>query len=357
MWVRPPADRPKIDPMVRSSPQKDAIQRRRNLASLVALVGSTGVFGLKGFGALITGSAVLFSDALESIVNVVAAIFAVFAVRFAAKPADREHPYGHGKMEHIAAAFEGGLISFAAAMIFHTAVRALLSQPEIRSLDMGLGIAAAAALLNLALGSWILKEGRATDSPTLIADGKHVLADVWTTAGALVGLLLVRLTGLAIFDPLAALVVGILLARTGIQLVRDAVHALLDREDSELLAKLVEAFNEAPMEGMTGVHRLRALRTGDEVHVDAHIFVPEHWTVKEAHESVLAMEKWVTEHSGLVGELALHLDPCRTEPCARCDLPACQSRRVPYEGSKAVTLDEAVGLAGSWTLQGGRSSG
>lgn len=329
-------------------PKKDALQRRRNAATIVALVGATGVFGLKGLGAIITGSAVLFSDALESIVNVVAAIFAVFAVRFAAKPADREHPYGHGKMEHIAAAFEGGLISFAAAMIFYTAVRSLLSGPELQSLDAGLGIAAGAAVLNLVLGAWILREGRATDSPTLIADGHHVLSDVWTTVGALIGLGLVRLTGAAFFDPLSAILVGLFLARTGVRLVRDAVHALLDRGDPELLAKLVRAFNEAPMRGMTGVHRLRALRTGDQVHVDAHIYVPEHWTVKEAHESVIAMERWVTEHSGLVGELALHLDPCRIEPCPRCDLPDCPTRRSPYEGSKEVSVDEAVRLAGRY---------
>lgn len=321
------------------------MQRRRKFASLVALVGAFTVLGVKGFGAVITGSTVLFSDALESNVNVVAAIFAVFAIRFAAKPADREHPYGHGKMEHIAAAFEGGLISFAAAMIFYTAVRSLFSELEVRSLDAGLGIAALAALMNLGLGAWILREGRATESPTLIADGHHVLSDVWTTVGALLGLALVRFTGLVLFDPLAAILVGLYLARTGVRLVVDAVHALLDREDPELLAKLVDAFNEAPMPGMTGVHRLRALRTGDEVHVDAHIFVPEHWTVKQAHESVVAMEKWVTEHSGLQGELALHLDPCRTKPCASCDLPDCPARRFPFGGSKRVTVDEAVGLA------------
>lgn len=322
------------------------MQRRRSRASFIALIGAFGVFGLKGFGALLTGSAVLFSDALESIVNVVAAIFAVFAVRFASKPADREHPYGHGKMEHVAAAFEGGLISFAAAMIFYTVVVSLWREPEIHALDAGLGIAALAAVLNLGLGAWILREGRATRSPTLIADGHHVLSDVWTTVGALIGLALVRITGLTVFDPLAAILVGLFLARTGVLLVRDAVHALLDREDPELLAQLVDAFNEAPMEGMTGVHRLRALRTGDEVHVDAHIFVPEHWTVKEAHESVSALEKWVTEHSGLQGELALHLDPCRVEPCASCDLPVCPTRRLPYAGSKRVTVDEAVRMAG-----------
>lgn len=323
------------------------MHRRRSAATIVALVGAVAVFALKGVGALLTGSTALFSDAMESIVNVAAAGFAFFAVRFASKPADREHPYGHGKMEHVAAAFEGGLITFAAVVIFYAAFRSLWTGPQLRELDTGLAVAAVSAVANLLLGAYILREGRATDSPTLIADGQHVLSDVWTTLGALLGLGLARLSGNPIFDPIAAIAVGLVLARTGVVLVQNAVHALLDREDPELLQKLVDAFNSAPMEGLTGVHRLRALRTGDEVHVDAHVYVPEHWSVKEAHEAVTFLERWVAEHTGLVGELALHLDPCRAEPCARCDLSDCPARRLPYEGTKAVTLDEAVRLAGA----------
>lgn len=321
-----------------------ALQRRREVASIVALVGAVVVLALKGAGWVITGSNVLLSDALESIVNVVAAMFAIFAVRFAAKPADREHPYGHRKMEHIAAAFEGGLISFAAAMIFYSAIRGWIEGVEIRSIDLGLGLAAGAAVINLGLGWFILREGRATDSATLIADGHHVLSDVWTTSGALVGLALVRWTGLTFFDPVAAIVVGLLLARTGIRLVGEAVHALLDREDPELIGKLVDAFNEAPVVGLTGLHRLRAMRVGDQVHVDGHVFAPEHWTVLEAHEAVVALEKWVTEHSGLQGDLALHLDPCRSTGCSDCDLPDCPIRQEGFAERRRVTVEEAVAL-------------
>lgn len=328
--------------MVRATAGSDLRQRRRRAATIVALAGALGVFAIKGFGALLTGSTALLSDALESIVNVAASGFAFFAVRFASKPADREHPYGHGKMEHVAAAFEGGLITFAAGVILLAAVRSLFTGPRLRSIDEGLAIAAASALANLALGAFLVREGKATASPTLVADGKHVLSDVWTTVGALVGLGLARVSGNPIFDPLAAFLVGLALARTGILLVKNAVNALLDREDPELLQKLVDAFNSAPMEGLTGLHRLRALRTGDEIHIDAHVFVPEHWSVRQAHEAVVALERWITERTGLVGELALHLDPCRAEPCPNCDLPECPTRRVDYRKKKAVTVDEAV---------------
>jgi divalent metal cation (Fe/Co/Zn/Cd) transporter len=140
-------------------------------------------------------------------------------------------------------------------------------------------------------------------------------------------------------DPIAALVVGVLLARTGVMLVRESVGALLDAEDPALLVRLVDAFNQSQIEGLGGVHRLRAIRSGGVVHVDAHIFVPEHWTVLQAHEAVTTLERLVKEKSGLVGELALHLDPCHTNTCPGCELPSCGQR---VDTRKAVTLEEAV---------------
>lgn len=319
---------------------------RQRRAALVALAGGILVFLFKGLGWWLTGSEALFSDALESTVNIAAASFAVFSVRYAAKPADRDHPYGHGKIEFVAAAFEGGLITFAAGLIFYRAIRSLVEGPELQQLGLGLGVAAISAAFNTGLGWWVLREGRATESATLIADGKHILSDVWTTLGVLGGLAAVRLTGWVWLDPIAALLVGLLLARTGVGLVREAVDALLDKEDPELLERLVRAFNEAPVEGITGVHRLRAIRSGNLVHVDAHVFVPGHWTVAQAHAAVERIEAWMLEKSHFRGELALHLDPCEQSVCSRCDLPACPFRKEPYGGTKEVALEDAVSPTG-----------
>ncbi len=315
----------------------------RNVA-LISLVGGSLIFGAKLAAFLLTGSSAVLSDALESTVNVVAATFALFAVRFAAKPADRDHPYGHGKIEFLSAAFEGGLISFAAVMIVYAAVEQLIVGPELRRLDLGLAVTAAAGAANLLLGGFILRQGRKLGSPTLIADGQHILSDVWTTAGVLTGLGLVRLTGIVWLDPIAALAVGLLLARTGVRLVREAVGALLDAEDPALLEQLVDAFNGSPVDGLGGVHRLRAIRSGGVVHVDAHIFVPEHWTVRQAHDAVTKLEDLVKAKCALVGELALHLDPCHADgACPGCELPSCGHR---IEARKTVTLEEALGPIG-----------
>lgn len=322
------------------------IERLRRLAGYVSLLGGTTVFAIKLLAWQVSGSTAALSDALESIVNIVAACFAIFAIRFASIPADRDHPYGHGKIELLAAAFEGGLISFAAVMIFFTAGMSLWEGPNLRELDLGLAAMVVAGLINLALGAWVLRAGRRTSSPTLIADGHHVLADVWTTLGVLIGLGLVRVTGFPWLDPLAALAVGVLLARTGVRLVREAAHGLMDREDPALLSRLVEAFNDHPVEGLTHLHRLRAIRSGDLVHADAHVFVPAHWSAERAHEAMGELERRISEGAGFQGELALHLDPCHPGVCSGCDLRECPVRSSPYAGRVRLSLEDAVGPAG-----------
>lgn len=323
----------------------DAARRRtlRQQTAWISLAGGVAIFLAKMAAWRLTGSSAVLSDGLESTVNVVASLFALFALRYAAQPADRDHPYGHGKIEFVSAAFEGGLIAFAAVMIVYSAVGQLVAGPELRRLDLGLAVTAAAGAANLLLGAFVLRRGRSLDSPTLVADGRHILSDVWTTVGVLLGLLLVRLTGLVWLDPVAALLVACLLARTGVQLVRESVGALLDREDPDLLEQLVAAFNGSSVEGLGRVHRLRAIRSGNVVHVDAHIFVPAHWTVLRAHEAVEELERQVQARCHLVGELALHLDPCH-DLCEDCDLPGCD-RGASFAGSRPVTVEEAVGPA------------
>jgi len=319
--------------------------RLRRLAGYVSLLGGISVFAIKLLAWQVSGSTAALSDALESIVNIVAAGFAIFAIRFASMPADRDHPYGHGKMELLSAAFEGGLISFAAVMIFFTAGKSLWEGTVLREVDLGLAALGFAGIVNLALGAWILQVGRRTDSPTLVADGHHVLSDVWTTLGVLVGLALAKLTDLPWIDPLAALAVGALLARTGYRLVRDAAHGLLDKEDPALLARLVDAFNDSPVEGLTHLHRLRAIRSGDLVHADAHVFVPAHWPVEEAHEAMGELERRVSAAAGFQGELALHLDPCHPGVCSGCDLDGCPVRSEPFAGRVRLSVEAAVGPA------------
>lgn len=317
-------------------------QRARLRAGIVSLIVGAAIMAGKFFAYRLTGSSAIFSDALESIVNVLAAAFAIGSILFAGRPADRDHPYGHGKIEFLSAAFEGGLIAFAAIAIGHQAITSWIRGPELAQLNLGLGLSIVAGIANALLAVYLLRVGRRTNSLILIADGKHVLSDTWTTAGVVIGLVLVGLTGITWLDPLVALIVAALLARTGFRLVRMSARALLDEEDTELLERILEAGENVRSSGIIRLHHLRAIRLGRFVHVDAHVVVPEFWTIEHSHEQTDAFETRLLEHRQIEGEIAIHTDPCRRLYCEACDFPDCPVRRQAFVERPRLTLAEAT---------------
>jgi cation diffusion facilitator family transporter len=317
-------------------------ERARLRAVLVSVAVSMVLLVAKYQAYRLTGSTAILSDALESIVNVVAAVFALGGIVFAGRPADRNHPYGHGKIEFFSAAFEGGLIAFAAVLIAYEVVLSLLRGPELRALDLGVAIVLGAGIMNLLLGWYLIRTGRRHDSLALVADGRHVLADFYTSAGIVAGLLLVRFTGLAWLDPLVAAVVALNLLWTGFRLVRVAAGGLLDEEDPALLDRLLKVLGPHLGGGVIRVHHLRAIRAGRFHHVDAHLVVPEFWSVERAHELTEDLADRVVKELGVEGEMTLHTDPCHRAYCAICDLDGCPVRREDFRGRPPLTLDEAV---------------
>jgi cation diffusion facilitator family transporter len=207
---------------------------------------------------------------------------------------------------------------------------------------VGLAIVLGAGLVNLALGYYLVRAGRRYDSLTLLADGRHVLADFYTSAGVVVGLLLVRITGLGWLDPLVAAVVALNLMWTGVRLIRQASAGLLDEEDPALLDRLLQVLQPHLGQGMIRVHHLRAIRAGRFHHVDAHLVVPEFWSVERSHELAEDLGERVMKELGAEGEMTLHTDPCHRIYCRMCDLDDCPVRREPFTGRPRLTLDEAV---------------
>lgn len=330
-----------IDPMTPGgSMGEDSGVRVR--AGLISLVVSVVLLAAKYQAYRLTGSTAILSDALESIVNVVAAIFALGGILFAGRPADRNHPYGHGKIEFFSAAFEGGLIAFAAVVILYEVVLGLVVRLQVRELDTGLLIISGAGLANLGLGWFLIRTGRKHQSLTLVADGQHVLSDFWTTVGIVVGLLLVRVTGIWWLDPLVAAVVAVNLMWTGFRLVRHAAGGLLDEEDTLLLNRLLGVLGGHVGQGIIRVHHLRAIRSGRFHHVDAHLVVPEFWSVDRAHEVAEDLAERVIRTLGVDGELMFHTDPCHRAYCPMCDLADCPVRREPFRARPPLMLDEAV---------------
>jgi len=326
--------------------------RARLRAALISLVVGAILLVVKFTAWRRTGSTAILSDALESIVNVVAALFALGAIAFAGRPADRNHPYGHGKMEFFTAVFEGGMVTFAAVMILYEGVEALIHERPLRELDFGLVLVLGAGVANLFLGLYLVRAGKRSQSPALVADGKHVLSDFVTSAGVVAGLLLVKATGLAWIDPAVAVLVGVLLGVAGIRLVRQAAGGLLDEEDPALLAELAALFADASVEGVIEVHEVRALREGSYSHVDAHLVVPEFWTVDQAHDASETLERRVLGSWHRDGEIVFHVDPCRRVYCPRCPLESCPVRTEPFRERPPVTAESIVGPP--WSPGGGR---
>lgn len=334
-----PASEPR-DASAESAATPGDSSRVRVRAGVVSLLVSVVLFAVKYFAYLHTGSAAILSDALESIINVVAAAFAVATLRFAARPPDQDHPYGHGKIEYFSAAFEGGMIALGALLIGWYAVRDLIRGPELAQIEIGLVLTVAAGVANAALGWFLLRTGKKHRSITLIADGHHVLSDFQTSVGVVVGLVLVQLTGMSWFDPAAALVVGLNLAVTGYRLVREAAGGLLDEEDIGLLSRLVDAFEQVRFPGIIRIHRLRAIRSGRETHADAHLIVPEYWSIEQAHDAAVEFERRVFALPSIDGEIVFHADPCMRALCASCDMPDCPVRQHAFVGRPPMTLDE-----------------
>jgi cation diffusion facilitator family transporter len=311
-------------------------------AGWIALGTGVLVFAVKVAAWGLTGSTAVLSDALESVVNVVAGALLLFSLHVSMQPADRNHPYGHGKVEFFSAGVEGTLIAIAALLIGIEAVRHLVVGAELRQLDLGLVLVSAATALNAGVGAWLLRVGRRAHSLALVADGKHLLTDVWTSVGVIVGLALVRLTGFDVLDPLVALLVALHVLRTGYELGRQAVGGLMDEADPNLLARMVAALEREREPWLIDAHSLRSWRSGHTEHVDLHVVVPRYFDADRLHQLGEVVESTLIGSSGLPGEAIVHFDPCRPRYCKTCRMEACPVREAPFAARRALTVERAT---------------
>ncbi len=247
--------------------------------------------GLKAGAYLLTGSVGLLADALESSVNLLGAIVAFIVLTVAAQPPDEEHTYGHTKAEYFASGVEGTLIFVAAIMIAVSAVERLINPQTLEQLGIGLAISVVAALLNFAVARVLLRAGRQYRSITLEADARHLMTDVWTTAGVLVGVALVALTGWGILDPIIALVVAAQILTSGVKLMRDSVTGLMDTAlPAEEIAAIIEILDKHSSDGVH-YHALRTRQSGAQRFMSVHVQVPGEWSVLNGHSLLEDIDK------------------------------------------------------------------
>ena len=286
------------------------------------------VLALKYLAYRITGSVALYADALESIVNVVAAAAALLAIHVSAKPADAGHPFGHAKAEYFSAVLEGVLIVLAAFSILHEAWQALLNPRVLDVPASGLVVNGVATLLNAAWATLLLRLGRRWRSVALIADGRHLIADVWTSIGAIVGLLLAVLTGWHVLDPLIAGLVALNIIRTGASVIRDSVGGLMDAAPAPEVVSRIREVIEATTAGAAGMHDLRTRHAGHITFIEFHLTVSGRMTVWESHAICDRLEE-ALEAVIDGARVTIHVEP---------DERALDSRRAEFDEGRQAAI-------------------
>jgi cation diffusion facilitator family transporter len=301
--------------------------RVQRIVAIVAVV----LFVLKIVAWWLTQSVAVLTDALESTVNVVAGFISLYSLYVAAKPRDKEHPYGHGKAEFVSAAVEGALVTVAGFVIIYEAIDNILHPHIIRQLDWGMLIVGSTAVVNYLTGMYSIKMGKKNNSLALIASGKHLQSDTYSTIGIVLGMGLIFFTGWIWLDSVVAIGFAFFIIYTGYTIVRSSIAGIMDEADNALLEKLVSRINENRKENWVDLHNLRIIKFGSVIHVDCHLTVPWFLNVHQAHDEVEAFSATARDEFGESVELFVHADGCLDFSCRICSKTNCSERKNPFE--------------------------
>ncbi len=279
----------------------------------------------------LTGSIAILTDALESIVNVVAGFFGLFSLYLSAKPRDADHPYGHGKIEFISSAVEGSMIFVAGVFIIYEAIKNLIHPSAIQQLDIGIILISATAIINYSMGLLCVRTGERNNSLVLISSGKHLQSDTYSTLGIIAGLILIRFTQINWIDSIVAILFSFIILYTGFKIIRVALAGIMDETDKALLVKMVSLLNANRKENWVDLHNLRIIKYGSTLHLDCHFTVPWYLNVHEAHLEIDALAELVRKNFGESLELFVHSDGCLDFSCKICDKKECAVRKHSFE--------------------------
>jgi cation diffusion facilitator family transporter len=277
-----------------------------------------------------THSVAILTDALESIVNVAAGFIGLYSLYVAAKPRDWDHPYGHGKAEFLSAAIEGTLIGSAGAIILYKGIQHLINPVDLQKIDYGIWLVAITAVINFIVGYFCLRTGKKNNSMALMASGKHLQTDTWSTLGIIAGLILLYFTGYNWFDSAVAILFSVFIIYTGYQIVRRSIAGIMDEADVQLLSRMVQILDANRMENWVDLHNLRVIKYGSVLHMDCHLTVPWFQNIHEAHREIDVLAKMIRKEFGDSLELFVHSDGCLPFSCQICDKDNCPERKNSF---------------------------
>jgi cation diffusion facilitator family transporter len=289
-----------------------------------------------------THSVAILTDALESIVNVAAGFIGLYSLYIAAKPRDKDHPYGHGKAEFISAAVDGTLIGVAGTIILYEAVQHIIHPVALKQIDTGIWLVGGTAVVNYIVGVLCVRTGKRNNSLALEASGKHLQSDTYSTLGIIAGLILLYFTGRYWIDSAVAIIFGGFIVYTGYKIVRQSIAGIMDEADEKLLGKMVDMLNKTRKENWVDLHNLRVIKYGSVLHLDCHLTVPWYLNVRQAHEEVDVLSKTVKTEFGESVEMFVHSDGCMAFQCPICDKHDCPERQHNFVKEITWTLENIL---------------
>ncbi|MBC7587014.1 MAG: cation transporter [Chitinophagaceae bacterium] len=300
------------------------------------------LFAVKMVAYYYTHSLAIFTDALESIANVLAGFIGLYSLYVAAKPSDIEHPYGHGKAEFVSAAVEGTLIVAAGVLIIYQTIITFFDYHPIQKLDTGIWLVAATAIINFAAGYVCISIGKKNSSLALRASGRHLQIDTYSTLAIIAGLLLMMATHLYWLDKAIALLISLLILYNGYKIIRASLAGIMDEADMVLLERLVTMLNNNRRENWVDLHNLRVIKYGRLLHVDCHLTVPWYLNIHEAHLEIDALSDLIKKEFADTIELFVHTDGCLDFSCGICIKKDCPVRRHPLQKKLEWTLENII---------------
>ena len=300
------------------------------------------LFAVKILAYYLTHSLAILSDALESIVNVLAGFIGLYSLYVAAKPKDEGHPYGHGKAEFISAAAEGALVISAGFYILYETIENFIQQSAIQEIDKGIIIVAGTACLNFIAGLICKKIGNKNNSVALQSSGRHLIIDTYSTLIIIAALLIMYFTHFIWLDKIVALLMSFVIMYNGYKIIRRSLAGIMDEADKELLSHLIKYLNKNRRENWVDLHNLRVIKYGAVLHIDCHLTVPWYLNVREAHDEVESLSYLIKKEFPATIEMFVHSDACMNFSCPICIKTNCNVREHPFTKKIEWTLENVI---------------
>ncbi|MBL7767205.1 MAG: cation transporter [Chitinophagaceae bacterium] len=297
----------------------------------ILVVVSVCLFLVKIVAWYLSGSVAILTDALEGTVNVVAGFIGLYSIILSSKPKDKEHPYGHGKVEFLSSAIEGLLISLAGLIIIYEAINNLIHPHALNQLDYGIILIAITAIVNYVVGYFCVKKGHQEHSPILVASGAHLKSDAYSTLGLIIGLILILITDYHWMDSLVALIFAFIIIITGYKILRKAISGIMDESDSSIIDEIVILLNRERQPKWIDVHNMRVINYAGYFHIDCHLTVPYYINVNQAHEILDSLTLMFKRHFDDKVEFFIHIDGCVPVQCSICSLNNCVARKSAFQ--------------------------